>query len=167
MVSDNWSDLAAALAKAAKGDGTDFANLSYLGDPETAYVAVSCVDLPGELHGYADARARLALAQAVAPRVGAAVEGWAITAACSGWPIPPSNPWHSTPVHGTSPILITSTLHDPSTPVANARSLARQIDNSRLLTADADGHTAYLNSTCARERITTYLLEGNLPTGSC
>jgi pimeloyl-ACP methyl ester carboxylesterase len=167
MVSDNWSDLATALAKAAKGDGTDFANLSYLGDPETAYVAVSCMDLPGELQGYADARARLALAQAVAPRVGAAVEGWAITAACSGWPIPPSNPWHSTPVHGTAPILITSTLHDPSTPVANARSLARQIDNSRLLTADAYGHTAYLNSACARDRITTYLLEGKLPTGSC
>ncbi|HEY3558500.1 alpha/beta hydrolase [Kribbella sp. NPDC051137] len=167
MVSDNWPALATALAKAVKGDGTDFANISYVGDPETAYAAVSCMDLPGELRGYADARARLALAKAVAPRVGAAVEGWAITAACAGWPIPPSNPWQATPVHGAPPILITSTLHDPSTPVVNARSLARQIDNSRLLTADTFGHTAYFNSACARDRITDYLLEGKLPVHNC
>jgi pimeloyl-ACP methyl ester carboxylesterase len=167
MVSDNWPVLATALAKAAKGDGTDFASISYVGDPESAYAAVSCMDLPGELRGYADARARLALAKAVAPRVGAAVEGWGITAACAGWPIPPSNPWGPTPVHGTGPILITSTLHDPSTPIANARSLAREIDNSHLLTADTYGHTAYLNSACARDRITTYLLEGRMPTGNC
>ncbi|MFG1906681.1 alpha/beta hydrolase [Kribbella sp. NPDC048928] len=167
MVSDNWPVLASALAKAAKGDGSDFANISYVGDLETAYAAVSCMDLPGELHGYADARARMALAKAVAPRVGAAVEGWAITAACAGWPIPPSNPWQATPVHGTAPILITSTLHDPSTPVANARSLARQIDNSRLLTAGTYGHTAYFNSACARDRITDYLLDGKLPAQRC
>ncbi|TCC19680.1 alpha/beta hydrolase [Kribbella speibonae] len=167
MVSDNWPVLATALAKAAKGDGTDFANVSYVGDPETAYAAVSCMDLPGELRGYADARARLALAKTVAPRVGAAVEAWAITAACAGWPIPPSNPWGATPVHGTPPILITSTLHDPSTPITNARGLARQIDNSRLLTADAYGHTAYFNSACARDRIADYLLDGRLPTANC
>ncbi|WP_350279570.1 alpha/beta hydrolase [Kribbella sp. HUAS MG21] len=167
MVSDNWSVLANALAKATKGDGADFANVSYVGDAETAYAAVSCMDLPGELKGYADARARLALAEAVAPRVGAAVEGWALTAACAGWPIPPSNPWQATPVRGTAPILITSTLHDPSTPVSNARSLARQIDNSRLLTADLFGHTAYFNSACARDRITEYLLEGRLPAQNC
>ncbi|WP_410788810.1 alpha/beta hydrolase [Kribbella sp. C-35] len=138
-----------------------------MGDPETAYAAVSCMDLPGELRGYADARARLALAKAVAPRVGAAVEAWAITAACAGWPIPPSTPWAATPVHGTPPILITSTLHDPSTPITNARSLARQIDNSRLLTADVYGHTAYFNSACARDRIADYLLDGRLPTKTC
>jgi pimeloyl-ACP methyl ester carboxylesterase len=167
MVSDNWPVLATALAKAATGDGSGFANLSFVGNPETAYAAVSCMDLPGELHGYADARARLALANAVAPRVGASVEGWAITAACAGWPIPPSNPWQATPVHGAAPILITSTLHDPSTPVVNARSLNRQIDNSHLLTANTFGHTAYYNSACARDRITDYLLDGKLPTGNC
>ncbi|MET9269848.1 alpha/beta hydrolase [Kribbella sp. NPDC003557] len=70
-------------------------------------------------------------------------------------------------MHGTAPILITSTLHDPSTPVTNARSLARQIDNSRLLTADVYGHTAYFNSACARDRIATYLLDGELPAAGC
>ncbi|MGW6196229.1 alpha/beta hydrolase [Kribbella sp. NPDC055110] len=53
-----------------------------------------------------------------------------------------------------------------STPITGARSLARQIDSSRLLTADAYGHTAYFNSTCARDRIADYLLVGRLPTTS-
>ncbi|GAA1599760.1 alpha/beta hydrolase [Kribbella hippodromi] len=167
MVSDNWPALATALAKAAKGDGTDFANISYLGDPETGYAAVSCMDFPGELRGYADARARLDLAKSVAPRLGASVEGWGMTAACSGWPIPPSNPWQATPIHDAAPILITSTLHDPSTPVTNARSLHRQIANSHLLTTNTFGHTAYYNSPCARARITDYLLNSNLPTKTC
>jgi pimeloyl-ACP methyl ester carboxylesterase len=166
LFGDNFADLATALAKAAKGDGSDFAAASYLGDPETAYTAVSCMDLPGEIKGYADARARLALANAVAPRVGAAVEGWVTAAACSGWPIPPSNSWKATPVHGVPPILITSTSNDPSTPLTGAKSLARQIDNSKLFVAkNTYGHTVYLNSKCARAAISTYLLEGKLPAG--
>ncbi|MFK4083741.1 alpha/beta hydrolase [Kribbella sp. NPDC020789] len=159
---DNRAELADALAKAAKGDGSGFLP-SYLNNYETAYTAVSCMDLPGELHGYADARARLALAKAVAPRVGGAVEAWAMAASCSGWPIPPSNPWQRTPVHGAPPILIASSSNDPSTPVSGARGLARQIDNSHLFIAPAHGHTAYLNSECARTAITTYFLTGAMP----
>ncbi|MFC9687351.1 alpha/beta hydrolase [Kribbella sp. NPDC056951] len=162
MFGADWTGLAGALAKAAKGDGSGFAT-SYLNNYETAYAAVSCMDLPGELKGYADARARMALAKAVAPRVGAAVEGWVMAAACSGWPIPPSNPWQRTPVHGAPPILIASSTNDPSTPVSGARGLARQIDNSHLFIAEAHGHTAYLNSECARTNITTYFLKGTLP----
>lgn len=159
-----WPPLAEGIARAVKGDGTLFAQMSYLGDYETAYAAVSCMDLPGELKGYADAKARMALAKAVAPRVGAAVEGWVITAACSGWPIKPSNPWQPTPVKDAPPILITSTMHDPSTPVSNARGLARQLRGSHLLVADdAVGHTAYFNSACARAAIAKYLIDGQLP----
>jgi len=163
FVGDPWPALAAGIAQAVKGDGSLFAQTSYIGDYETAYAAVSCMDLPGELRGYADARTRLALAKAVAPRVGAAVEGWVITAACSGWPIPPSNPWQPTPVKDIPPILITSTSKDASTPVSNARGLARQIRGSHLLIADVYGHTAYFNSECARTAIAKYLLDGELP----
>jgi pimeloyl-ACP methyl ester carboxylesterase len=163
LFGNNWEALADALAKATHGDGSGF-TASYLNNYETAYTAVSCMDLPGELRGYADARARLALAKAVAPRVGAAVEGWVMAATCSGWPIPPSNPWARTPVHGTPPILIASSSNDPSTPVSSARSLARQIDNSHLFIAQAHGHTSYFNSECARTAITTYFLTGTMPT---
>ncbi|WP_328332371.1 alpha/beta hydrolase [Kribbella sp. NBC_00382] len=164
FIGNPWPPLAEGIAQAVKGDGTLFAQVSYVGDYETAYAAVSCMDFPGELKGYTDAKARMALAKAVAPRVGAAVEGWAMTAACSGWPIAPSNPWQPTPVKDAPPILITSTTHDPSTPVSNARGLARQLRGSRLLLADdAIGHTAYFNSPCARGAIATYLLDGQLP----
>jgi pimeloyl-ACP methyl ester carboxylesterase len=163
FVGDPWPTLAEAIEQADKGDGSPFASLSYVGDLETAYTAVGCMDLPGQLKGYADAKARLALAKRVAPRVGAAVEMWGISASCSGWPIPPSNPWQPTPVKDAPPILITSTSHDPSTPVSSARGLARQLRDSRLLVADTYGHTAYFNSECARTRITSYLLDGELP----
>ncbi|GAA0572144.1 alpha/beta fold hydrolase [Kribbella sandramycini] len=158
----DWTNLAGALAKAAKGDGSGFYS-SYIGYAETAYAAVSCMDLPGELKGYADARARITLARAVAPRVGAAVEGWIMAAACSGWPIPPSNPWAATPIKNTPTILIATATHDPSTPIAGARGLHRQIRNSHLLVAEAHGHTAYFNSQCAREAVTAYFLDGKLP----
>ncbi|MEV8377055.1 alpha/beta hydrolase [Kribbella sp. NPDC056861] len=164
FIGNPWPPLAEGIAQAVEGDASLFAETSYLGDYETAYAAVSCMDLPGELKGYADAKARLALAKAVAPRVGAAVEGWVITAACAGWPIKPSNPWQPTPVNGVPPILLTSTKHDPSTPVSNAYGLARQIQGSRLVVADdAIGHTAYLNSACGRAAIAAYLIDGKLP----
>lgn len=163
LAGDAWAELADGIAQAVDGDASLFAEVSYVGGDDTAYAAVSCMEFPGELRGYADAKARLAAAKRIAPRVGAAVEGWAIAAACSGWPIPPSNPWQPTPIKDTPPILITSTSDDPSTPVTGARGLARQIRGSRLVIANTFGHTAFLNSTCARAKITTYLLEGKLP----
>ncbi|WP_112241722.1 alpha/beta hydrolase [Kribbella monticola] len=158
-----WTELAAALAAAEKGDGSGFIGRSYVGDPESAYAAVSCLDFPPGLTSYADAKARLALAKAVAPRVGAAVEGWAITAACAGWPIPPTNPWQPTPVDDAPPILIAGNTHDPSTPLESARGLHRQLRGSHLMVTDVYGHTSWFNSECARSRITKYLETGEMP----
>ncbi|MFI5710672.1 alpha/beta hydrolase [Kribbella sp. NPDC051620] len=160
---DVWGGFAQAIALAAKGDGSLFAELTYVGDPGTEYVAVSCMDFPGQLTGYADAKARIAKAKMLAPRVGAAVEDWAITAACSGWPIKPSNPWQPTPVKGIPPILITSTTVDGSTPLSQAKGLARQIEGSHLLIAKAYGHTTFFNASCAQAAIATYLIDGKLP----
>jgi pimeloyl-ACP methyl ester carboxylesterase len=121
------------------------------------------MDFPPGFTSYADAKARLALAKAVAPRVGAAVEGWAISAACAGWPIPPSNPWQPTPVDDAPPILIAGNTHDPSTPLESARGLHRQLRGSRLMVTDVYGHTSWFNSECARTRITKYLESGVMP----
>jgi pimeloyl-ACP methyl ester carboxylesterase len=162
-VADIWSVFAQALTLAAKGDGSLFAEVTYIGDPGTEYVAVSCMDFPGELTGYAGAKARIALAEKIAPRVGAAVEDWAITAACAGWPIKPSNPWQPTPVKGIPPILITSTTVDGSTPLSQAKGLARQIEGSHLLVANAYGHTTFFNASCARAAMAEYLIDGKLP----
>jgi pimeloyl-ACP methyl ester carboxylesterase len=158
-----WNALTSALAKASAGDGSGFVGGSYVGYPESAYAAVSCMDFPGEFRGYADVRTRLALAKAVAPRVGAAVEGWVMAAACSGWPIPPSNPWKPTPIADAPPMLIMNNTHDPATPLAGAVSLQRQIRGSRLLVSDTYGHTSWFNSECARSHATKYFLTGKLP----
>ena len=127
FLADPWPALAEGIAQAVKGDGSLFASTSYLSSYETAYAAVSCMDFPGELKGYADAKARMARAKAVAPRVGTAVEAWVMAAACSGWPVKPSNPWQPTPVKDAPPILITSTTHDPSN---------RQLPPKRLLVVE-------------------------------
>jgi pimeloyl-ACP methyl ester carboxylesterase len=158
-----WTQLAAALAKAEKGDGSGFIGVSYVGDPESAYTAVSCMDFPPRLTSYADARARLARAKAVAPRVGASVEGWVISASCAGWPIPPSNAWKPTPVKDAPPILIAGNTHDPSTPLESARGLQRQLRGSHLLVTDVFGHTSWFNSTCARNQIVKYFETGVMP----
>ena len=158
-----WGAFTSALAKAAGGDGSGFVGGSYVGNPESAYTAVSCMDFPGEFRGYADVRARLALARAVAPRVGAAVEGWVMAASCAGWPIPPSNPWKPTPISDVPGVLILNNTHDPATPLNQAVSLHRQIRGSRLLVSDTYGHTSWFNSECARGHATTYFLTGKLP----
>ncbi|MEV6287082.1 alpha/beta hydrolase [Kribbella sp. NPDC051770] len=159
-----WTAFASALAKASDaGDGSGFVGNSYVGFPESAYAAVSCMDFPGEFRGYADVRARLAVARAVAPRVGAAVEGWVMAAACSGWPIPPTNPWKPTPIKDAPPVLILNNTHDPATPLAGAISLQRQIRGSRLLVSDTYGHTSWFNNECARNHASTYFLTGKLP----
>ncbi|MDX6283069.1 MAG: hypothetical protein QOH03_4140 [Kribbellaceae bacterium] len=160
---DVWGGFAQAIALAAKGDGSLFAELTSVGDPGTEYVAVSCMDFPGELKGYSEAKARIDLAKKIAPRVGAAVEDWAITAACVGWPIKPSNPWQPTPVKGIPPILITSTTVDGSTPLPQAKGLARQIEGSHLLVAKAYGHTTFFNAPCAQAAMVSYLIDGKLP----
>jgi pimeloyl-ACP methyl ester carboxylesterase len=158
-----WTAFAQALADAEKGDGSGFVGNTYVGDPGTTYAAVSCMDFPPQLTSYADAKARLALAKAVAPRTGGAVEGWAISAACSGWPIPPSNPWQPTPVEDAPPILLVGNTHDPSTPLESARGLHRQLRGSHLLVTDVYGHTAWFNSECARTEITKYFETGVMP----
>ncbi|QHC59185.1 alpha/beta fold hydrolase [Rathayibacter sp. VKM Ac-2760] len=66
---------------------------------------------------------------------------------------------------GGNRILIVSTLHDPATPLADARRLHEtELTNSTLLEVDADGHGAlYADSTCATDVANAYLASGALP----
>ncbi|MEV5379870.1 alpha/beta hydrolase [Streptomyces nondiastaticus] len=162
---DAWAKLAERLAAAdRKNDATGLVEGgSYVGDQEIAYTAVSCLDLPPQFTGYADAAARLAQARKVAPRTGAAVEGWVISASCADWPVEPTSPWQPTTVRGAPPVLIAANTHDPSTPLAGGRRLQQEIAGSRLLVTDVNGHVSYFNSACARERETAYLISTEIP----
>lgn len=60
-------------------------------------------------------------------------------------------------------ILVVGNHHDPATRYAAARSVARLLPNSRLLSSTNWGHTAYGVSGCVTEHVDRYLLAGNLP----
>ncbi|RZQ65182.1 alpha/beta hydrolase [Amycolatopsis suaedae] len=161
-----WPVLSQALAKAtdAQPDAKDLTAATVFGHPSyAAYRAVGCHDFPAPFIGAADMRITGDLMKAVAPRTWRYVEFWDFTAGCVGWPVRPGNPPQDHPIKGTGPILVASTTHDPATPLAWARGLAGTIENSALLIAEADGHTATYNSACARSREAEYLVSGNVP----
>lgn len=62
-----------------------------------------------------------------------------------------------------NPVLVVGNLHDPATSYRAARSVARLLPRSRLLTSTNWGHTAYGVSACATRHVDRYLLRGSLP----
>lgn len=161
-----WPQLATALAAAETNpsDPTGLDAAAPANDPTyPAYRAVACQDFPPRLHGLGDQRARESHIRTVAPHTWRYSEMWDMTLGCSGWPVPAANPPHRQHITGAPPILVVGNTHDPATPYRWARSLAGQIDGSRLLTYDGDGHTALENSSCARTREAAYLVTGRAP----
>ena len=62
-----------------------------------------------------------------------------------------------------SPVLVVGSKWDPATNYEGAVRAASLLPNSRLLSSDNWGHTAYGTSECATSAIDTYLLEQALP----
>ncbi|RMI41806.1 alpha/beta fold hydrolase [Actinomadura harenae] len=164
LVPATWPTLGDAIARARAGDASLLANSSSVDQTQDAYAAIGCQSFPPQLRGYADAAARLRKARALSPHTGGASEAWLITDLCASWPLPASDPWAPQKITGTPPILVTSTRYDPSTPLVWAQGLHREIAGSGLLVAEVAGHTAFLNSACARTEQANYLITGKLPT---
>ncbi|MFJ9765382.1 alpha/beta fold hydrolase [Streptomyces erythrochromogenes] len=64
---------------------------------------------------------------------------------------------------GSAPILVLGTTGDPDTPYRDAVALAGTLENGRLLTFAAEGHTAYNRSACVSALATGYLATLALP----
>ncbi|MFE1832354.1 alpha/beta hydrolase [Streptomyces yangpuensis] len=64
---------------------------------------------------------------------------------------------------GSAPILVLGTTGDPDTPYQDAVALAGTLENGRLLTFAAEGHTAYNRSACISALVNGYLVTGALP----
>lgn len=62
-----------------------------------------------------------------------------------------------------APVLVVGSTWDPATNYSGAVRAANLLRNSRLLTSDNWGHTAYGTSDCATDAIDRYLLAGTLP----
>ncbi|MEV1329597.1 alpha/beta hydrolase [Micromonospora costi] len=63
----------------------------------------------------------------------------------------------------SAPVLVVGNYWDPATNYRGAVSSAALLPNSRLLSSDSWGHTAYGTSACATGAIDAYLVRGTLP----
>ena len=161
-----WNELADALVKAAAGDASLLSTPLATGPTDNAFAsgpAIACLDFPAESQDYDDLAAREQLGRVVAPRMQGASQTWTIITGCLGWPAPLTNPPHPAEVHGTPPILIVNSTHDPSTSYPWAVGLLTQIEGSALLTREGDGHISYMIPGDTRDAIDHYLLTGETP----
>ena len=66
-------------------------------------------------------------------------------------------------VRTSAPVLFVGDFYDPATNYDGAVSASRRLPNSRLLSSDSFGHTAYGTSDCVTSAVDRYLLKGRLP----
>ena len=62
-----------------------------------------------------------------------------------------------------APVLVVGSYWDPATNYRQAVAASRLLPNSRLLSSDNWGHTAYGSSACVTRAVDAYLLRGTLP----
>lgn len=165
---DAWPVLGKALDRAQRGDGR---SLVALADPfrgrkpdggysnqTDAYFANTCLDFPvADLPTYQSLATRL---RKDAPHFRAAAYN---DLPCLYWPVPPQRTPARVSGAGAPPIVIVGTTHDPATPYAWAKSVARQLESAVLVTRKGDGHTAYGESRCVDRAVDAYLLELTVP----
>lgn len=181
----SWPVLDAGLAAAREGDGAALLTSAdayvgrlpdgtYRSNLIQAFTATTCLDTdtsrdpapsagagPGDGWDDPDSPAETALARA-APVLGPHLAGDA--SACALWPVPGVRAPAPITAEGAAPILVVGTTNDPATPYRWARSLAKQLARSGLLTYEGQGHTAYgRGSACIDAAVDGYLLDGAMP----
>jgi pimeloyl-ACP methyl ester carboxylesterase len=65
--------------------------------------------------------------------------------------------------HTAAPVLFVGDFYDPATNYRGAVSASRRLPNSRLLSSNSWGHTAYGTSDCVTSAVDGYLLRSRLP----
>lgn len=88
---------------------------------------------------------------------------WWGVAGCAAWPVNQdryTGPWST---RTANPMLIVGNRFDPATDYAGAQASARLLRNSRLLTYEGWGHTAFGRSACVSDAVVAYLVDGTLP----
>ena len=165
-----WPLLRRALGEVENGNGATMLALfdsyadreaSGYGNIADANAAVNCVDVPSPKGGapYTALAERLRIAS---PRFGR-LAGYS-SIVCGFWPVPFSGSIAPVVAAGAAPILLVGTTRDPATPYHWAESVARQLDNSVLLTYDSDGHTGYLAANpCVQKNVDRYLVDLAVP----
>ena len=165
-----WPFAAAALEEAAQGDGSTIKNAAAIANSDEFRVGVQeqsaaliCADSPARQP--ASAWPRVVDRLEAVSRIGGPVVGWLAGAPCASWPTSSTDrytgPWNATT---RNPILVIGTRFDPTTPVRNARRVARLLGNAVLLIHDGYGHLTRRDpSTCITQAIGSYLVNLTTP----
>lgn len=167
VVHPGWTDLARTLQDLWQGRVPTPAPtlpapvpVPYLGEEQAA--SVLCSDSPNPR----DTSAYPVIEERAAARAGDAGRYWTWAAeACATWPARAADgytgPWDHRTAH---PVLVVGTTFDPATPYRDARAMAEQLADARLLTVDGYGHTALDNpSRCVAAYESRYFVDGSLP----
>ena len=168
--SSGWPQLRLGLHEAASGVGTTLLSLadeysqrrtddSYAGNETDAAFVIDCLDWRG-------ARSTTSI-KAQAQKFADEAPIFGPYLAYSGLScqfLPATSPNVIKEII-TTPVIIVGTTRDPATPYRWAVELHKIIQNSRLISLDADGHTGYGHgSTCVDSAVDKYFLLGILPT---
>ncbi|GAA2232462.1 MULTISPECIES: alpha/beta hydrolase [Kitasatospora] len=167
-----WPSLRSALTSAKAGDGSALLKLAdayYERSPDGSYAnlmfantAINCLDLPAPFSSPEDVERAMPAFQKASPHFGRDMAWMALS--CAYWPYKATGTPHTIRAAGAPPIVVVGTTRDPATPYVWAQALAGQLESSRLLTYDGDGHTAYQrHNACIDNAVNAYLLAGTAP----
>ncbi|WP_433826659.1 alpha/beta hydrolase [Actinoplanes sp. CA-015351] len=128
-----------------------------------AQSAVICTD--GKHPKYASSwPASTALRDVKAPYFGRAWGWLTVQCATNTWTVKDEDAYRGPFNKRTAkPVLVVGNYWDPATNYAASVSSSKLLPNSRLLTSDNWGHTAYGTGVCATNAIDSYLLTGKVP----
>ncbi|MEU4237675.1 alpha/beta hydrolase [Actinoplanes sp. NPDC026619] len=128
-----------------------------------AYSAVMCTDGRHPAHGTSWPRAS-ARADQRAPYFGRAWAWASVQCATDHWTVRDEDAYTGPfTKHTKHPVLIVGSFWDPATNYDDAVAASKLLPNSRLLSSDNWGHTAYGTSACATGITDRYLLYRSLP----
>ncbi|KQY46441.1 alpha/beta hydrolase [Cellulomonas sp. Root137] len=134
----------------------------YDNSPE-AFQSVLCTDglNPARAEKWVEASAR---ADAVAAGFGPMWTWASAPCASSTWTVRDEDAYAGPFTRRTAaPVLVVGNYWDPATNYDGAVTASSLLPNSRLLSSDSWGHTAYGTSACVTDAVDTYLLRGRTP----
>ncbi|MDY5151773.1 alpha/beta hydrolase [Actinotignum urinale] len=83
---------------------------------------------------------------------------------CAVWPYKVSKKRGPFKAKGSPTILVIGTKYDPATPYSWSKALASHLENTRLITYEGDGHTAFGGpSNCVNQPVREFFKKGKVP----
>ncbi|WP_203755060.1 alpha/beta hydrolase [Actinoplanes cyaneus] len=143
-------------AQAGSGPASDY--------PGEGRYGVTCTDMDSRPTDAADFPALAAQADRKTPYFGRLWTWTYSVCASATWTVQDEDAYRGPFDRRTSePVLVVGNYWDPATNYSGAKAVAGLLPNSRLLTSDNWGHTAYRFSPCVKSAVDAYLIQKALP----